>query len=570
MKDRIPLYPGRVKLNPVAGEANTFDMVRADQPTQEGTALNKENLLSDETAAALGLAGDPTVNDALKKLPNIILDSSDGKIKKVRTEFEKLKSAGNIAAYITTEDGETFTLYAYQDSDMLGVCPFLYSESTKKLYATVKLYKTGNRGLWVLAVARFDVGEDGLKTPKIVFRNKSESGDSTNVVSGFGTYNRFSASVISTNDDIYPIVWGNGLQEVFDLKTETVRDLGIQSNYITNFFATEKIIGALCYTTYSGIQTSLRIYNRDTGEWLTNVQVINDSIYNDRYATIVGEKNGKIIFVMSETHSQNSKISLFSFDAESKTVKKEDDVNFNEQIYQTETLMYNANTAYVAVFTARAVYENALMIDLNTRKFMNVPSNANEELFRVLGGDFEKKAQFKLLQSNELKFCGISSLYSTENLAMWIVEVNKETGAIAWTGIDEGIGELGMPGYRKIINIMGNVPGTCLEHIANEKYVNIFGMLILDIENAELQVIADTPIQISQSMKIPGPLSTYLTYNDSLGYGAGTHIVFVGGPPKEIGAIYRFGGDVDAITPGTIFWKYKVCSNKKILKIVTE
>lgn len=66
MKDRISLYPGRVKLNPVAGEANTFDMVRADQPTQEGTALNKANLLSDETAAALGLAGDPTVNDALK------------------------------------------------------------------------------------------------------------------------------------------------------------------------------------------------------------------------------------------------------------------------------------------------------------------------------------------------------------------------------------------------------------------------------------------------------------------------------------------------------------------------
>ena len=51
MKDRIPLYPGRVKLNPVTGQENTYDMVRADDPTQEGTPLNKASLLSDETAA---------------------------------------------------------------------------------------------------------------------------------------------------------------------------------------------------------------------------------------------------------------------------------------------------------------------------------------------------------------------------------------------------------------------------------------------------------------------------------------------------------------------------------------
>ncbi len=36
--------------------------------TQTGTPLNKANLLSDTTATALGLAGNPTVNDALNKL----------------------------------------------------------------------------------------------------------------------------------------------------------------------------------------------------------------------------------------------------------------------------------------------------------------------------------------------------------------------------------------------------------------------------------------------------------------------------------------------------------------------
>lgn len=51
MQDRIPQYPGRVTLTPVEGQENTYDMVRADQPTQEGTPLSKANLLKDSTAA---------------------------------------------------------------------------------------------------------------------------------------------------------------------------------------------------------------------------------------------------------------------------------------------------------------------------------------------------------------------------------------------------------------------------------------------------------------------------------------------------------------------------------------
>ena len=39
--DRVPKYPGRVILSPVAGQANTYDMVRADEPMTEGTPLDK-------------------------------------------------------------------------------------------------------------------------------------------------------------------------------------------------------------------------------------------------------------------------------------------------------------------------------------------------------------------------------------------------------------------------------------------------------------------------------------------------------------------------------------------------
>jgi hypothetical protein len=68
MQDRVSLYPGRVKLEPVAGQANTYDLTRADQPTQEGTPLNKASLLKDSTAALLGLPKTAVPDDAFVSL----------------------------------------------------------------------------------------------------------------------------------------------------------------------------------------------------------------------------------------------------------------------------------------------------------------------------------------------------------------------------------------------------------------------------------------------------------------------------------------------------------------------
>lgn len=73
MKDRIPLYPGRVKLNPVTGQENTYDMVRADEPTQEGTPLNKASLLKDATAALYGKGADAVPDDILSILSKAVL-----------------------------------------------------------------------------------------------------------------------------------------------------------------------------------------------------------------------------------------------------------------------------------------------------------------------------------------------------------------------------------------------------------------------------------------------------------------------------------------------------------------
>lgn len=41
VRDRQPTYPGRVTMTPVPGMENTYDMVRADEPLDEGTPINK-------------------------------------------------------------------------------------------------------------------------------------------------------------------------------------------------------------------------------------------------------------------------------------------------------------------------------------------------------------------------------------------------------------------------------------------------------------------------------------------------------------------------------------------------
>ena len=75
MKDRIPTYPGRIKLVPVAGQANVYDMVRADEPVEAGTPLNKAALLTDQTAAKLGLDLETaTPNEAFEMLANKMID----------------------------------------------------------------------------------------------------------------------------------------------------------------------------------------------------------------------------------------------------------------------------------------------------------------------------------------------------------------------------------------------------------------------------------------------------------------------------------------------------------------
>lgn len=73
MKDRVSNYPGRVKMTPVTGKTNIYDMELADDPIEAGTPLNKATFLTDATASKLGFAStdDPTVDDAFNAVPRL-------------------------------------------------------------------------------------------------------------------------------------------------------------------------------------------------------------------------------------------------------------------------------------------------------------------------------------------------------------------------------------------------------------------------------------------------------------------------------------------------------------------
>lgn len=55
MKDRIPTQPGRVKITHADGTSEYVTWERADDPTQEGTPINKATLFTDAMGTRYGL-----------------------------------------------------------------------------------------------------------------------------------------------------------------------------------------------------------------------------------------------------------------------------------------------------------------------------------------------------------------------------------------------------------------------------------------------------------------------------------------------------------------------------------
>ncbi len=89
MQDRVPVNAGRVRMTPVAGQTNVFDMQMADGASIIGTPLNKATFLKDATAALYGLPNTAVPDDVFsflgkfneynwkRRTKNMSIDKSD-------------------------------------------------------------------------------------------------------------------------------------------------------------------------------------------------------------------------------------------------------------------------------------------------------------------------------------------------------------------------------------------------------------------------------------------------------------------------------------------------------------
>lgn len=107
MKDRIPTYAGRVKLIPVPNQPNTYDAVRADDPVQEGTPLNKQTLLNSEVEEEYGLGEDATPSDVFLAIKEKLDKSVEGGLRGY-TISNSLTATKIVTLYV----GATLTLEA--------------------------------------------------------------------------------------------------------------------------------------------------------------------------------------------------------------------------------------------------------------------------------------------------------------------------------------------------------------------------------------------------------------------------------------------------------------------------
>lgn len=164
MTDRQPLHPGRVKLVPVAGQENVYDMVRADEALVPGTELKKATLLSDETERFIwGDAKDRTVDEALytaKKNTNHVFEVGDIRVtartdlgddwllcngERIPYEYTELRNNCFPADFMVADWVKFYALdkkiVAFVDDYFYAVKTKVWEDSSTPKFYTVEVYR---------------------------------------------------------------------------------------------------------------------------------------------------------------------------------------------------------------------------------------------------------------------------------------------------------------------------------------------------------------------------------------------------------------------------------------------
>lgn len=91
--DRIPTYPGRVKLTPVSGQTNTYDLTRADLPIEAGTPINKALFdskaygLTESVKVYVSKSGSDTNGDGSSAAPFLTIQKAVDSLPKILCSY---------------------------------------------------------------------------------------------------------------------------------------------------------------------------------------------------------------------------------------------------------------------------------------------------------------------------------------------------------------------------------------------------------------------------------------------------------------------------------------------------
>lgn len=90
MRDRNVEHPNRFRLVKVEGTDDIYDLEAAPgEVVEEGTLLNKANLLTDETARLLGMEQEnPTVNEAFVHTKTLLRNTETSLVKQMKKRHD--------------------------------------------------------------------------------------------------------------------------------------------------------------------------------------------------------------------------------------------------------------------------------------------------------------------------------------------------------------------------------------------------------------------------------------------------------------------------------------------------
>ena len=142
MKDREALLPNRKKITYSDGSVEYVTIEFADSPSEVGTLLNKDNLLSDAVALELGLTQtDPVSSDALIQLQRTAIQYSTMPTASEDNEGYIALFTGitgtytNGSAYMCVSDGEPSPTYSW-GKIVFNIIPSEIGAETERLQFT--------------------------------------------------------------------------------------------------------------------------------------------------------------------------------------------------------------------------------------------------------------------------------------------------------------------------------------------------------------------------------------------------------------------------------------------------